>query len=215
MSTWLGLNLGTVLALLARPDVAYVLLVLGIVGVLAELSAPGIGVPGVAGGIAIAASLVGFFQLPTNPVGVLLIALAAVLFVVDLKTAAHGVLTGAGLVAFVVGSVILFPPWRESGPAAVRISPWAIAGMTLLLAALFGAALAVGLRAMRRPPAMGPEALLGASGTATTGLSPRGQVHVAGEHWSATAEDGPIGAGEAVEVVGHQGLSLVVRRSMK
>jgi membrane-bound serine protease (ClpP class) len=212
MSTWLGLNLSPVLAVLARPDVAYVLLVVGIIGVLVELSLPGFGVPGVLGGITIFAAMIGFLNLATNPVGLLLILLAAVLFIIDLKTATHGILTGAGLVSFVIGSIVLFPARSAPGLAAERLSPWTIAGMTLLLAGLFAAALVVGLRAMRRPPAVGREALLGANGTAVTDLAPRGQVHVAGEQWSATAEDGPIGAGEAVEVTGHRGLTLTVRR---
>jgi len=98
------------LDLLVNPDLAYILLVIGIFGIIFELSAPGIGGAGIAGGIAFLLSLVSFGSLPTNFGGILFIVLAVVLFIVDIKAPTHGLLTAGGIAAFLIGSFLLFPP---------------------------------------------------------------------------------------------------------
>ena len=214
-----------ILAFLVNPDVAYILLVIGIFGVIFELTSPGAIAPGVAGGIALLLAFIGFGSLPTNIGGIIFIVLAVGLFLVDLKTPTHGFLTAGGIVAFVLGSFLLFPPWRPA--AGVPIVPLSAAAgargislaviivMTILVAAFFTFVLGKGIGAQARKIRFGSEALVGGAGTAVTELSPEGLVHLGGEQWSARAVEGGVAAGERVEVVGRDGLRLLVRRSGK
>jgi membrane-bound serine protease (ClpP class) len=218
-----------ILAFLVNPDVAYILLVIGIFGVIFELTSPGAIAPGVAGGIALLLAFIAFGNLPTNIGGIIFIALAVGLFLIDLKAPTHGLLTAGGIVAFVLGSFLLFPPWRPSsapgsapGPpgmppagAAAHISVAVIVVMTILVVAFFTFVLGKGIRAQARKISFGVEALVGGAGTAVTDLAPEGLVLLAGEQWSARSVEGGVGSGERVEVVGRDGLRLLVRRSMK
>lgn len=200
---------------IVQPNVAYLLFVLGMLGLLFEFTTPGIGAPGVAGGIAVLLALVAFGSLPTNLGGLLLLILAAVLFFLDLKAPTHGVLTGGAIAAMLLGSFLLFPPWRlPSLPGAprLRVSPWLILLMTGAFAAFFALALSLGLRAQRRKVVMGVESMSGREGVALTDLNPGGQVRVAGEEWSATAVSGDVLRGQEVLVVGVEGLRLLVRQ---
>ncbi len=141
-----------ILAFLVNPDVAYILLVIGIFGVIFELTSPGAVAPGVAGGIALLLAFIAFGNLPTNIGGIIFIALAVGLFLIDLKAPTHGLLTAGGIVAFVLGSFLLFPPWRlapgrrqrprrRGAPrplaASPRISVSVIVVMTILVVAFF------------------------------------------------------------------------------
>ena len=201
------------LMVLVNPDLAYVLLVVGIFGIIFEFSAPGIGAPGIAGGIAILMSLVGFGSLPTNLGGLLFIALAVVLFVLDVKAPSHGVWTAGGITSFLLGSFLLFPPWRPIPfPAApeLRVSPVTIVVMTGLVTLFFVFVVSKGIAAQHRRISFGLEALEGATGQALTTLDPDGQVLVGGEVWTACSLAGPIAAGEPVVVVGRAGLRLTV-----
>jgi membrane-bound serine protease (ClpP class) len=209
-----------VLAFLVNPDVAYILLVVGMFGVIFEISSPGAIAPGVAGAIALLMAFTGFGSLPTNVGGIVFIVLAIILFIVDIKAPTHGLLTAGGVVAFVLGSFLLFPPWRAPGPAAapglpaaplVRVSPAAIAAMTVLVAAFFVFVLGKGIRAQARKVAFGSESLIGGVGTAVTDVAPSGLVQMAGEQWSARASEGAIRKGDRVLVVGREGLFLLVR----
>jgi membrane-bound serine protease (ClpP class) len=210
------------LAFLVNPDVAYILMVIGIFGVIFEISSPGAIAPGVAGAIALLMAFTGFGSLPTNVGGIVFILLAIVLFIVDIKTPTHGFLTAGGVLAFVLGSLLLFPPWRAPAlpaapglpvPPVLHVSPAAIVVMTILLAAFFVFVLGKGILAQARKVAFGIEGVLGARGTAVTDIAPSGLVQMAGEQWSARAQEGTIRAGERVEVVGREGLSLLVRRA--
>jgi membrane-bound serine protease (ClpP class) len=219
-----------ILAFLVNPDVAYILLVIGMFGVIFELSSPGAIAPGVAGAIALLLAFIAFGNLPTNIGGIIFIVLAVGLFLVDLKTPTHGILTAGGIVAFVLGSFLLFPPWRlpsaagsASAPAglpsgaapAVTISLSVIIVMTVLVVAFFSFVLGKGIRAQARKISFGVEALEGGAGTAVTDLTPNGLIHLGGEQWSARSVEGRLAAGESVEVVGRDGLRLLVRRGAK
>ena len=214
-----------VLAFLVNPDIAYILLVIGIFGVIFELTSPGAVAPGVVGAIALLLAFIGFGNLPTNIGGIVFIVLAVVLFIVDIKTPTHGFLTAGGVVAFALGSLLLFPPWRGGAaknlpvpavpglaPPSVGISVVVIVVMTVLVVAFFTFVLGKGIRAQARRISFGTEALEGAVGTVVTGLAPEGVVLLGGEQWSARSVEGPVGSGEAVEVVGRDGLRLLVRR---
>jgi membrane-bound serine protease (ClpP class) len=203
------------LGFLVNPDIAYILLIIGIFGIIFELSHPGLVAPGIAGAVALLLSFISFGNLPTNLGGVLFIVLAVVLFILDIKLPTHGVLTAGGILSFVIGSFLLFPPWRApqlpSFPA-VTISPVIIIVMTVLVSSFFIFIVSKGLLAQRRRPSFGTESLPGSTGVAITEIAPEGQVQSMGEQWSARSVEGPIHAGENVEVVGREGLRLLVRR---
>jgi membrane-bound serine protease (ClpP class) len=210
------------LAFLVNPDVAYILLVIGMFGVIFEVSSPGAIAPGVAGALALLLAFVGLGSLPTNVGGIVFIVLAVILFIVDIKTPTHGFLTAGGVVAFVLGSLLLFPPWRPPLPAVApglpavpgpRLSYAAIAVMTVLVVAFFVFVLGKGILAQGRKVSFGVESLTGSAGTALTDITAAGGlVQMGGEQWSARADGGRVSAGEKVEVVGREGLSLLVRR---
>jgi membrane-bound serine protease (ClpP class) len=195
--------------------------VLGMFGVIFEISSPGAIAPGVVGAIALLMAFTGFGSLPTNIGGIVFIVLAIILFIVDIKAPTHGLLTAGGVVAFVLGSFLLFPPWRAPAPMTVpglpaapvvRLSVAAIAVMTVLVVAFFVFVLGKGIRAQGRKVAFGSESLVGTEGTAVTDIAPSGLVQMAGEQWSARAQEGGIRRGERVLVVGREGLFLLVRR---
>jgi membrane-bound serine protease (ClpP class) len=146
---------------------------------------------------------------------------AVVLFIVDLKAPTHGFLTAGGVVAFVLGSILLFPPWRTpSLPAAaglpvapvIHVSVVTIVVMTLLVVAFFTFVLGKGIGAQARRIAFGGESLVGGSAVVVTPLVPEGLIRMGGEQWSARATQGSVSPGEKVTVVGREGLCLLVRR---
>jgi membrane-bound serine protease (ClpP class) len=200
-----------VLSTLADPTVAYILFNLGTLGLVFELSNPGSILPGVIGAICLVLALIAFQTLPVNLGGVLLILLAMVFFLIELKVQSHGILASGGVLAFVAGSLLLFNP--ASGPA-FRVSLGVIASTTIGVAAFFLFALGAGLRAQRRKPVTGAEGLVGGQGVAISDISgtQAGQVRVRGEIWSALAAAGapPIRAGSAVQIVRLEGLTARV-----
>ncbi len=208
------------LSLLADPTIAYLLLTLGGLGIFFELSVPGLGLPGVAGAIAILLGLYGLGTLPVNWAGVALIGLAFVLFVVDIFVPSFGTLTIGGLASFLFGSHLLFDG-RTEGLGVSPIVTWTVAALLAAFLLLLGGAV---LKTRFLKPATGREGLVGAVGTARTALDPDGMVFVAGELWQATvAGDSPtpaafpaaaratIGAGMPVAVAAIDGLRVLVR----
>jgi membrane-bound serine protease (ClpP class) len=136
------------LQLIMDPNVAYVLLLLAIFGLLGELTVPGAILPGVVGGISAILALLAFSSLPINLAGALLVVFAFVLFVIDLKAPTHGVLTVGGIVSLVLGSAFLF----NTGPVGgVALSPWLIGGAALACAGIFGFVLGKAVSARQRP----------------------------------------------------------------
>ncbi len=201
------------LAFLANPNVAYLLLVFGLLGLVAELVTAGSVFPGVLGAICLILSLVGLGQLPTNWGGAALILAGVVMLLLDLKVAGWG-LTIGGLVAFALGSLLLFTPFWVAGAPAVpsaQLNPWLIVGMTAGVGAFFLLGLSAAIRAQFRPVAVGQQTLVGKIGIVRQLLAPTGIVHVAGEEWSAIAADGSaIPSGAWVRVVAADGLILRV-----
>lgn len=200
--------------LLVDPTIAYLLLTIGIWAIIAEFNNPGALLPGVAGAICLILAFIAFESLPLNWGGVLLIIVSVVLFIADSQTPSHGVLTAGGIIAFIIGSAILFSPLSPtmpSMPADVRVPwPWIIV-MAGLSAAVFAVAVGTGLRAQRRHVTVGPEVVEGATGIVKADLNPIGVVLVHAEEWSAVSDAGPIAKGETVQVVGRDGLILHVR----
>ncbi|MCS7082744.1 MAG: nodulation protein NfeD [Bacteroidetes bacterium] len=197
-----------VLAVLSDPNVAYLLLLVGFYGILFELYNPGALLPGILGAIALIVAGYALQMLPVNYAGLALIALAIGLFIAEIKVASYGLLTLGGLVSLALGSLMLF---RSSPAGEIAISlPTLLVGLGAT-AGFFLFVLAMGLRAQRRPPQTGSEALLGAEGIVISPIRPPdvGQVRVHGEIWEAASE-APLEAGTSVRVRAIQDLTLWV-----
>lgn len=201
-----------VLQALTDPNVAYLLFTLGIVGLVAELYAPGTLFPGLTGVISLVLAFVAFGSLPVSGAGLVLLVLGLGLFVADLYTEGLGVLAVGGLVAFVVGSLMLYQPLTPPSPALpeVAVAPWLVAGVSAVVTGFFLIVARALVRSHREPVASGTEALEGKRGVALTELDPMGQVQIEGETWTATA-DHPVPRGSTVEVLGLRGVTLQVR----
>jgi membrane-bound serine protease (ClpP class) len=196
------------LEVLTDPTVAYLLLLLGLLAVVIEIFAPHGFVTGTIGVVAVVLALVGIVNLPVQISGIALLALGMALLGLELKITSHGVLTFIGLVSFVFGSLLLLP--RIPG---FRISPYAIAAVTLLWVLMLGAVVRLVLRARHRPVLTGIQRVAGRTGIAKTKLAPRGVVLVNGEDWNAVADPSPVAQGDAVTVVSVDGLTLHVRKN--
>jgi membrane-bound serine protease (ClpP class) len=191
---------------LIDPNVAYVLFLLAIFGLIAEVTTPGAILPGTVGVISAVLALLAFSSLPVNLAGALLMLFAFALFVADIKAPTHGILTAGGLVSLVLGSALLV----DAGPVGLGINPWLIAGASAAMVLLFAFVIRKAIRARSRPAFVGSEALVGTLGEARDRLDPEGSVFVAGALWRGVAADGPIPAGATVRVVGRHGLELSV-----
>lgn len=202
-----------ILHAIVDPNIAYLLLTLGIIALTAEFYHPGAIFPGVTGAICLILAFVAFGSLPVNWGGVALIILAVVLFILDIKVAGFALSVG-GVIAFILGSLMIFSPFGPSSPVMPRLAvSWPIiAVMTAAIAGFFLFALTAGLRAQRARVISGIETMVGETGTAASDLDPRGIVQVRSELWSAIAEGEAIKKGERVRVIDVEGLRLRVTR---
>jgi membrane-bound serine protease (ClpP class) len=200
------------LHVITDPNVAYLLLSLGTLLLLAELAEPGLSAAGVGTVVCFVLAFVALGSLPVNWAGLALLALSVVLFGIGLLTDTEAVLTVAGLVPFVLGSLLLFSPMTLTSPAMpdVRVSPWLIGGVGATVLAFALLVLRAILAASRMPPRSGAERLIGQRGVALTDLAPTGHVRVDLQQWSATATRGQIRAGDPVRVTGLAGVRLQV-----
>ena len=193
--------------MLWRPEVMLLLMLVAIYGIIGELSYPGAILPGVAGGIALILLLYMSATLPVNVAGLGLIVLALALFIIDLFAPTHGVLTFGGIVAFFLGALMLF----NGGDPAFRLSLSYIIPATLVTAAFFVFIVGAGIRAQFLPARAGKEAMIGKLAVALQPIdSDGGKVFVEGEYWNAVSEV-PAEAGQGVEIVGIEGLTLKVK----
>lgn len=202
------------LTALADPNLAYLLLVLGFLGLFLELSSPGTSIPGAFGVVALILAAMGLSRLPFDWRGALLILVAFSLFFADIFLPSLGLLTLTGLALLVAGSYVLFD--ESQGVAVSRPLIWAIAvGLVGMFVVIGGFALSV----WRRKPATGREGIVGSVGTVRQTLNPDGMVFVYGELWQATAPGDtvaatpPIDTRVPVTVTGMDGLRLLVRRA--
>ena len=193
------------LNVITDPNVAYVLMMLGTLGLIFELSNPGAVLPGVVGGISLILAFFAFQSLPINFAGMLLILFAIVLFIAEVKVVSHGVLAIGGVVAMALGSLMLY----DEPEAGFRVSWLVIIPTVAVTAGIFIFALTAGVRALTRRPQLGAEALVGATGTAFGALAGEGQIKLQGEIWRAVT-DRPIPDGTPVRVIGVDGLTLRV-----
>jgi membrane-bound serine protease (ClpP class) len=191
---------------LIDPTVAALLFLLAAYGIITELTSPGAILPGVVGGIAAVLAIVSLANLPVNIAGALMMLLALILFLADLKANTHGILSFGGVLSLVLGMAFLI----NTGPIGLGVSPVVIFGSAILTFAFFVFFVGKVWRARRAPVFAGAEVLVGAAGEVREPLSPEGLVFVRGALWKAVASNGPIPAGAPVRVVGRKGLQLEV-----
>ncbi len=195
-----------VLRALSDPNIAYILMMIGMAGLYFELSHPGAVFPGVIGAVCLVLSFFAFQTLPVNYAGMLLIFLSLVFFILELKVTSFGMLTVAGIVALLIGSLMLF----EDGPGGVRLAFKVLVATVGMVSFFFIAVAALVLRAHATRPRSGAGGLVGEHGVVKTRLDPVGKVFVHGELWRAEAST-PIPEGATVVVVAVRGLMLSVR----
>lgn len=193
------------LAIITNPNVAYMLLLLGVYGLFFELSNPGSLFPGVLGAICLLLALYAFNVLPVNYAGLALILLGIGFMVGEMFMPSFGILGIGGTVAFVVGSLILM----ETEVAAFQISLPLIIAVTVVTAAFIFTLITLALRQRRKPVVSGREQMIGGIGEATADFSDNGTIHIHGEMWSARSER-TVRKGQHVKVRDMEGLTLVV-----
>jgi membrane-bound serine protease (ClpP class) len=198
-----------ILSAIANPNIAYLLLSLGMLGLTIELWHPGSILPGVVGGVSLLLAFFSLQLLPVNYAGVLLIVLGMILLVLEMAVTSYGLLTAGGLISLVLGSMILIDtptPGLQLSLSFVVPVIVGFAGIAMLLVRL-------AVKAQRQPPASGDAAMLGQMGQALTAITPgsTGNVTTRGEIWQAIADE-PIPAGARVRVTAVNGLTLTVRK---
>ncbi len=203
---WIAESIKTrILKTLSDPNIAYILMMIGLAGLYFELSHPGVILPGVIGSIALILAFYSFQTLPVNTAGVLLIALALIFFIMEMKIASYGLLSVAGIISLLLGSLMLFD--RVDGRIGIS---WTVLVPTLVLVGGFFAAVAgLVFRSRSRRPMTGDSGLIGETGVVKTPLTPSGRVQVHGELWFARCRT-PVGLGERVRVTAVNGLTLEV-----
>jgi membrane-bound serine protease (ClpP class) len=199
-----------ILNILSDPNIAYILFMLGIYGLLFELYNPGSILPGVIGGICIILAFYSLHTLPVNYAGLALIIFAIILFILEIKVVSYGILTIGGTVALILGSIMLID--TESVFDIIEISLPIIILIVALTVLFFSFAITFGIKAQRKKPTTGIEGLINEIGQAITDLNPAGQVRVHGEIWNAESIEGLINTGEKVMVTKINSLKLLVKK---
>ncbi len=200
------------LLILTDSNIVFILLAVGVLALQVELTHPGTWIPGLIGVTCVALAIYGLGLLPVNWFGLIFIATAFVLFILDLKAATHGALTAAGVASFIVGGLVLFN--SPGVPQFQRVSVPLVVGIGIFIGLLFATLLGYAWRSQRIPVQTGIASLIGKQGTARSDVGLSGQVLVGSELWTAEAAAGSpvIGKGDKVEVVETKGLRLKVRK---
>jgi len=194
-----------ILKTISDPNIAYILLMIGLAGLYFELSHPGVVLPGVIGGISLILAFFAFQTIPVNYAGILLIILALVFFIMEMKIASYGLLSIAGIIALLLGSLMLF----NSGDPQMRLSLTVLIPTLVLVSGFFVAVAALVFKTQLSKPLTGAQGLVGEIGIVKNDIMPAGKVFVHGELWNATAKV-PIQQGARVRVVNVVNLVLEV-----
>lgn len=206
--------LENLLMVLANPNIAFLLLAIGIQAILIEMGSPGGWVAGFVGVVCLLFAIYGMGLLPVNWFGALFMIMSIVLFVLEIKTPTFGALTAAGVGAFIIGALVLFN--SPNVPSFQRVSIPLVVGTGIGLGAVFFLLVGIALRAQRNLPSMGVSTMIGEVGVVTTPLNPTGTVQLGSELWSAVLEDDETGSiaqrGERVVVTGMERLNIRVRK---
>ncbi|MFO7888947.1 MAG: nodulation protein NfeD [bacterium] len=190
---------------IANPNIAYLLMLAGIMGIFFELQNPGALFPGILGGISLILAFFAMQVLPINAAGILLIILAIVFFILEINIPSFGLLTIGGVVSMILGSLMLFKS------PDINVSLWIIIPSVLFIALFFLFAVSMGLNAQRRKSVSGQDGIIGEKGVVVKMVNPEGQVEVHGETWRAESEE-KLKKGAKVEVIGVDGLKIKVRK---
>lgn len=199
-----------ILQTLADPNIAYILLMVGILGIALEFFHPGAFLPGISGAICLILSFFALQILPFSLAGLLLIILAIVLFVLEVEVPSYGALTIGGIIALTLGSLMLISP----SAIYISISLKYIVTMVAVISSIFIFIISYAIKAQFRKPVTGMEGLVGSKGVAKSDISPKGKIQIHGEIWNALLEQGEeaIKKGEEVEVVKVEGMRLIVKK---
>jgi len=192
-----------VLRVISDPNIAYILMMIGMAGLYFELAHPGAIFPGVIGAISLILAFYSFQTLPVNYAGLLLIALAIIFFIAEVKVTSYGILSIGGLVSLTLGSIMLF----EDAKVSLKL----MMPTVVLVGGFFVVVATLAFRAYRSKPRSGTEGLMGEVGVVKERIDPEGLVFVHGEYWRAKASE-PVEEGEKVQVEGMEGLVLRVRK---
>jgi membrane-bound serine protease (ClpP class) len=191
---------------IADPNIAYILLSIATLGIMAELFNPGLIFPGIVGGICLLMAFYSLGILPVNYAGILLIVLAIGLFVGEVLTTSFGLFTIGGLVSLVAGSLILF----KGASPEFQIDPWLIAVVCIVVAGVMIFIVQRAIAAHRKQAYTGREELIGKTALVKVALAPEGMVLYKGERWTAISESGEVKVGEEVVISSVDGLVLHV-----
>jgi membrane-bound serine protease (ClpP class) len=194
-----------ILSAISDPNIAYILLLIGLAGLYFELSTPGAILPGVIGGISLLLAFFGLSTLPVNYTGILMIIFGVILFIAEIKVMSHGILTVGGVISLIMGSLLLF----DTKDPALRISLQVLVPAILVASCFFIAVIWLAVKAQMRKHFTGAEAMVGEETEALTDIADEGKVFTRGEYWNAKSEK-PIKKGARVRVVKVEGLSLIV-----
>ena len=205
MSVW-----EKILDIISDPNIAYILFLLGMYGLIFELYNPGSILPGIVGVIALILALYSMHTLPINYAGLALIIFAVILFLLEIKIVSHGLLAIGGVISLFLGSMMLIK--SNSSLEMVKISWGVMIGATIVSALFFLFVVGFGIRAQRRKVVTGIEALVGDTGEAMEPLSPTGTIKVQGEIWNAESLSGTVDKGEKVRIKEMKNLKLFVER---
>jgi membrane-bound serine protease (ClpP class) len=200
------------LLMLTDPNIAFLLLAIGVQAVLIELSSPGGWFAGFLGAVCLTLAIYGLGVLPINWFGLIFMAIAFILFILEIKTPTYGALTAAGVTSFIVGALVLFN--SPGTPQFQRVSVPLVISMGIFLGLISFGIIMFAIRAQRAPVRIGMESMLGKTGTAITFKQGAGQVQVGSEQWSAekSPDSDIIRKGDFIEVVEVRGLRLIVRK---
>jgi membrane-bound serine protease (ClpP class) len=193
---------------IADPNIAYILMSVAMLGIIAEIFNPGLIFPGIIGGICLLMAFYSLGVLPVNYAGVLFIILAFGLFIGEVLTTSFGLFTAGGVVSLVIGSLILF----QGAPPLFRVDPWLIAAVTIIISGGLAFIIHRAIRIHRKQATTGREGLLGKTAVVKVALNPSGTVFYKGERWSAVSESGEVKAGEEVIIDHMDGLTLYVKK---
>lgn len=196
------------LDIISNPSIAYIMMMLGIFGILFEFFNPGAILPGIVGVISLILAYYSMHALPINFAGLALIIFGIILFVLEIKIVSHGLLVTGGIVSLLLGSMMLIKP--GSALEMAKISRAVIIAATAVAAIFFLFIIGLGLKAQRRKVVTGLAALTGATGEVINELAPSGTVKVNGETWNAESLAGLIGKGEKVRIKEMKNLKLYV-----
>ena len=199
------------LKFILNPNTAYLLFLIGLYAIIAELFNPGAVLPAVVGAIAIVLALVAFGTLPINWGGVALLVVAAALIAFEAQNPGLGVLGFGGVAALVLGTLLLYQPLTAPFGGPFFVSPWVLGFMVVLTVAFLLLLLRIAAQSQNQPQQFrGQRRIVGQEGVAVTALDPEGVVRVGGEEWSARTMDTAVAEGEQIWVYDVEGLALVV-----